>query len=100
MEGDHFTPLLKLIEKYSQDNILSFEKIDWKELEKKDFKQLEGGATTILTAMMASVLAVNVLIQSVHGQECPQRIIFDLFSNNIENFFLVRRFDCLVCGGD
>jgi adenylyltransferase/sulfurtransferase len=88
-----------LIEKYSQNHILSFETIIWKELEKEDYQRLEGGATTVITAMMASILAVNILIQSVHDQQCPHRIIFDLFSNNIENFFLETREDCVVCGG-
>jgi molybdopterin/thiamine biosynthesis adenylyltransferase len=88
---------IDIIKRFSRENILSFEKIDWKELEKKDYQQLEGGATIIITAMIASSLAVNTLIKSIHDQKCPQRIIFDLFTNNIENFFLEKREDCLVC---
>jgi len=85
--------------KYSQENILSFGKIDWKELEKKDFTQITGGATMIPTAMLASVLAVNTLIKIIHNQNPPQRIIFDMFSNTIENYNIEKRSDCIVCGG-
>jgi len=90
---------LKLIEKYSQEHILSFKSINWRELEKKDYQALEGGATTVLTAMMASILAVNLVVQDIHYQKCAHRIIFDLYSNNIENYTLNKRVDCLVCGG-
>jgi len=90
----------ELINKYSQDNILSYDQIDWRELEKKDFQPLEGGATMVLTAMFASVLAVNTLIQAIHGQNPPERIIFDMFSNNIESYKIDKREDCLVCRGN
>ncbi len=89
-----------LIKKYSKENILSFNKINWSELEKKDYKSLEGGATMVITAMIASSLAVNIFIKSIHGQKPSQRIIFDLYSNVIENYELMKREDCLVCGGN
>ncbi len=85
------------VKKFSQDNILSFERIDWKELESRDFKNLEFGATIILTAMVSSTLAVNILIQAIHRKDCPNRIIFDLFSNTLESYLLEKREDCLVC---
>ncbi len=86
-----------LIKKYSVENILTFNKINWLELEKENFKQLNSGATTILTAMFASTLAVNMLIHVIHEQKTPQRIIFDLFSYNIERYDLEKREDCLAC---
>jgi len=86
-----------LIKKYTLENILTFNKINWHELEKKDFKELTLGATMVITAMFASTLAVNTLIHAIHNQKCPERIIFDLFSDNIERYFLEKREDCLVC---
>lgn len=89
----------ELVQKYSLKNILTFDTIDWREFEKKDFKQLKGGATMLPTAMLSSVLAVNVLIQAVHDFEPPERIIFDMFGNNVESYKVDKREDCLVCGG-
>ncbi|MGQ4873520.1 MAG: HesA/MoeB/ThiF family protein [Promethearchaeia archaeon] len=87
----------KLIEGYSLKNILNFEKIDWLKLEKPDFKMPTSGATTIVTAMFASVLACNLLIQDLHGFDVPNRIIFDLFSNSIEQYHLEKRENCVIC---
>ena len=87
------------LKKFSKEKILTFDKINWKELEKKDYMQLEGGATTIITAMTASSLAENILIKTIHKNKVPNRVIFDLFSNTIENYYLEKRIDCLACGG-
>lgn len=87
----------ELIEKYSQEKILSFDKIDWMELESSNYQKLDSGATTVVTAIFASTLAVNTLIQVIHDKKAPARIIFDLFSNDIEQFYLEKRADCLIC---
>ncbi|MGV9198734.1 MAG: hypothetical protein ACOC4M_07830, partial [Promethearchaeia archaeon] len=87
----------ELRNRYSLENITYFESVDWKVLEPKDFKSLRTGATTIVTAMFASTIAVNLLIKEVHGQNLPQRVIFDLFNTNVEKYFVKKREDCLVC---
>ncbi len=47
---------------------------------------------------VASNIAVNMLLHAIHEQECPQRIIFDLYSDETEKYFLEKRDECLVCG--
>lgn len=84
--------------KYTVNNIQSFKSVDWKELEPKNFKKAPPGATTVVTAMFSSLLAMNQVIRDLHNQDCPHRIIFDLFSDSVERFFLKKRDDCLVCG--
>jgi len=91
-------PEKSLQTKYTVNNIQSFESIDWKDLEPKNFSQAPPGATTVISAMFSSLLAMNQVIRDLHNQECPHRIIFDLFSDSVERFFLKKRDDCLVCG--
>ncbi len=87
-----------LIEKYSVKQIDKFEEINWMELEQKDFTKPNFGATTVVTAVYASALAINLLVHAIHKIEHPHRIIFDLYANAIDNFTLDRREDCLACG--
>ncbi|MHA1436857.1 MAG: HesA/MoeB/ThiF family protein [Promethearchaeota archaeon] len=89
-----------LITKYSQENILLHKNINWRELEKKDFQQLTSGATMIVTAMQASVLAVNILLHLIFFHDSPHRIIFDLFNDSIERYFLEKRENCIICSSD
>lgn len=84
--------------KYTVNNIQFFDSIDWKEMEPNDMMQMPPGATTVITAMFSAVLAMNQIIRHLHCQKCPHRIIFDLFSDSVERFFLEKREDCLACG--
>ncbi|MHA1147836.1 MAG: ThiF family adenylyltransferase [Promethearchaeota archaeon] len=88
----------ELIKKYSLNNILNHDIINWLELEKPDYNVPSSGATTAVTAMFASTIAVNILVHIIHNIENAHRIIFDLFSNTIENYTLKKRNDCLICG--
>ena len=90
--------MLQAFYPHSLENILNHDTINWLELEKPGYKAHSSGATTVVTAMFASTLAVNLLVHIIHNIENAQRIIFDLFSNTIENYTLEKRKDCLVCG--
>ncbi len=87
----------KLIQKYAIKQIDKFTTIDWKLLEQKEFKKPNFGATTVVTAMCASTLAINLLIHAIHKMDPPQRVIFDLYATTVETFKLDRREDCLAC---
>ncbi|TFF95940.1 MAG: hypothetical protein EU544_01700 [Promethearchaeota archaeon] len=91
-------PDKNLRKKYNTENILDFTEIDWEELEAEDFTQLHSGATNIITAMLSSNLASNLLLQSLHSINCPNRIIFDLYETSLEKYYIEKRKDCLVCG--
>ena len=89
---------LDLLKQFSIENITEHQSIDWNILDKNYKEPIHNTSTTIVTALIASTLAVTEWIKSIHNQKVPHRIIFDLYNLEIESFFLEPRIDCMMCG--
>lgn len=88
----------QILKQYSVKNILEHDFVDWRKLESAKYQNLDSGATTIITAMSASTIAMNQLLHIIHEQPFSHRIIFDLYGDSIERYRLAKRGDCYVCG--